>query len=137
MTFCILRNICKQPGKNAASILSDFPELTLARVRAQQKRNLLQDAYTSITPPLPTPWVPRKCFSRLDNGNSTFFPCYFLFTSLQFHIVISLLISPSMRTANLLPLLPYAHIYPIFLSPHHLCCFHFALSFSAIRVLFS
>lgn len=65
------------------------------------------------------------------------FSVLFLFTSLQLHIVISLHISPSMRTANTLPHFPYAHIYPIFLSPHHLFLFHFALSFSATRFFFS
>lgn len=74
---------------------------------------------------------------HLGNGNSTFFQCYFLFASFQLHSVVSLHTSPSMRIASPLPRLPSAHIYSIFLSPHHLCCFHFALSFFATRFLFS
>lgn len=74
---------------------------------------------------------------RLGNGNSTSFPCYFLFTSFQLHSVVSLHTSPSMRIASPLPRLLYAHIYSVFLSPHHLCCFRFALSFSATRFHFS
>lgn len=81
----------------------------------------------------PTPWLPGR---HLDNGNSKSFLCYFLFTSLQLHVVASLHMSPSMRTANPLPCLPHAHIYPV-LSPHHLCCFHLALYFSATRFLLS
>lgn len=96
------------------------------------RKNLLQDAYTAITPP-PAPLPPgsQKEFDiwTMELAQAMFFPCYFVFTSLQFHIVVSVHISPSMQKPILLRHLPYTHIYSVFLSPHLLSCFRFILSF--------
>ena len=101
------------------------------------RKNLLQDAYTAITPPPPSPPGSQKVFDiwTMEIAQAVSFPCYFVFASLQLHVVVSLHISPSMKKPSPSPSLPYARIYSIFLSPHLLCCFHFPLSFSVSSFL--
>lgn len=65
----------------------------------------------------------------MELAQAMFFPCYFVFTSLQLHIVVSFHIIHSMQKPIPLRHLPYTHIYSVFLSPHLLGCFHFILSF--------